>query len=159
MVHVHTATVQWERGGQDFLDRRYSRGHLWRFDGGAEVRASSAPSVVPVPLSDEAGVDPEEAFVASLSSCHMLFFLDFASRAGIVVDRYEDAAEGVMGKTEAGRTFVARVTLRPALLLSGAKRPEAGELAALHHKAHEYCFIANSVLSEVVVEPASVRFA
>lgn len=159
MAHLYTATVRWEREGQVFTDRRYSRAHQWSFDGGISVPASSSPLVVRLPLSKAEAVDPEEAFVASLSSCHMLFFLDFASRAEITVDSYVDEAVGEMGKDERGRIFVARVTLRPQLTISGDKRPSAEEIAALHHQSHEACFIASSVKSEVAVEAPPPAFA
>ena len=151
---THTATVRWFASpGEDFAKGQYSRAHSWSFDGGAVVPASASPHIVPAPWSDAGGVDPEEAFVASLSSCHMLFFLDFARRAGVVVGGYEDEAEGVMAKGADGRVRITRVTLRPRVVFDGA--PEAGVLDELHHKAHEACFIANSVTSEVVVEPQS----
>jgi organic hydroperoxide reductase OsmC/OhrA len=149
------AKVIWERGDQNFLDSRYSRAHRWRFDGGAEVPGSSSPHVVPVPMSDPKAVDPEEAFVASLSSCHMLWFLSLAAQKGFRVDRYADDAEGVMAKNAQGKRAVTRVTLRPAVEFSGEKMPTRQELEALHHKAHEECFIANSVKTEVRVEPRS----
>lgn len=148
----HVATVSWERGDQGFSDNRYRRAHLWRFDGGAEVAASSSPHVIPPPLSDPSGVDPEEAFVAALSSCHMLWFLAVAAKRGFVVDRYEDEAEGIMGKDDRGRTAMIRVTLRPRVRYSG-NGPDEQDEAAMHHAAHEACFIANSVLTDVVVEP------
>ena len=149
---THHASVVWERpAGAAFTDNRYSRAHRWEFDGGAVVPASSSPAVVPVPLSDAAGVDPEEAFVASLSSCHMLWFLFFAAKAGLVVDAYRDAAEGHMEKTADGSQWMARVILRPALQFSGAA-PDAATLATLHEKAHHACFIANSVKTVVSVE-------
>jgi len=148
----YTATIRWSRkSGEPFLDGRYSRAHKWAFDGGAEVAASSSPSVVRVPFSDPAGVDPEEALVASLSSCHMLFFLDFAKQAGFVVDAYEDAAGGVMEKGADGRVRMTRVTLRPAPRFSGEKQPSEAEIAEINHKAHEACYIANSVTAELVV--------
>ncbi len=150
---THTATVLWERKGAAFTDNKYSRGHRWIFDGGVEVPASSAPSVVPAPLSVAEAVDPEEAFAAALSSCHMLFFLAFAAKKGFVVERYRDEAVAEMGKNAAGRTMVARVTLRPRIEWAGEKRPTAEDLDALHHASHEHCFIANSVACEVVVEP------
>ena len=149
---AHHASIVWERpAGAAFTDNRYSRAHRWEFDGGAVVPASSSPAVVPVPLSDAAGVDPEEAFVASLSSCHMLWFLFFAAKAGLVVDAYRDAAEGHMEKTADGSQWMARVVLRPALQFSGAA-PDAATLATLHEKAHHACFIANSVKTVVTVE-------
>jgi organic hydroperoxide reductase OsmC/OhrA len=149
------AKVIWERSDQHFLDNRYSRAHRWRFDGGAEVPGSSSPHVVPVPMSDPNAVDPEEAFVASLSSCHMLWFLSLAAQRGFRIDRYADDAEGVMAKNAQGKRAVTRVTLRPAVEFSGEKIPTRDEVEALHHKAHEECFIANSVKTEVRVEPRS----
>ena len=141
MAHAYRATVLWRRDRQDFTDNRYSRGHVWRFDEGLEVPASSSPFVVPR-HSVEAAVDPEEAFVASLSSCHMLFFLSFAARAGFTIDSYEDQARGEMAKNDAGKLYVARVTLRPVIVFSGDKRPAEADIAALHHRSHEECFIA-----------------
>jgi organic hydroperoxide reductase OsmC/OhrA len=151
-MHTYTATVSWSRGEQAFTDGKYSRAHRWRFDGGVDVPASSSPQVVRPPLSDEAAVDPEEAFVAALSSCHMLFFIDFARRAGFRIDRYEDQAEGVMSQDAEGRTAITVVTLRPAIAFSGERMPTAEEIEALHHKSHEACFIANSVRSEIRIE-------
>ena len=149
----HTARVTWERGDQAFTDNRYSRVHAWRFDGGAEVRGSSSPDVVKPPLSDPAGVDPEEAFIASLSSCHMLWFLSLAAAKKFRVDSYDDEAEGVMGEDAQGRVAMTRVTLRPMIRFSGDLMPTAADTEALHHAAHERCFIANSVKSDVRVEP------
>ena len=149
----YTATITWSRSeGEAFSDNRYSRGHEWAFDGGERLRASSSPHVVPR-YSDPAGVDPEEALVASLSSCHMLTFLHLAAKAGLVVDRYEDAAEGVMERRADGRFWVARVTLRPRIVwgAGGAPAPEVED--QLHHAAHEECFIANSVRTEVTCVP------
>ena len=150
-MSTHAATIRWTRSGATYTDGHYSRAHEWAFDGGAVVSASSSPQVVPLPMSDSAGVDPEEAFVASLSSCHMLFFLDFARRSGFVIDSYVDEAEGVMEKGADGRMAMTRVTLRPQVEWSG-KAPDEGTLAALHHKAHDACFIANSVKTDVTVE-------
>jgi organic hydroperoxide reductase OsmC/OhrA len=158
MAHAYRATVLWRRSDQPFVDRRYSRGHVWRFDEGVEVPASSSPLVVPN-HSVAAAVDPEEAFVASLSSCHMLFFLDFASRAGFRIDAYEDAAVGEMGKDANGKLYVAKVTLNPVITFSGDKRPSEAEIAALHHSSHAECFIANSVRTEVVTASVPPRFA
>ena len=149
----HVATIRWSRKPEEpFLDGRYSRAHRWRFDGGAEVAASSSPSVVRVPFSDPAGVDPEEALVAALSSCHMLFFLDFAKQAKFVVDSYEDEAEGLMEKGADGRVRMTKATLRPLIRFAEGRAPSAAELAAIHHKAHDACYIANSVTTEVTVE-------
>lgn len=149
----HTAEIRWERGEQSFLDNRYSRAHRWVFDGGLEVPASSSPHVVPLPWSDASAVDPEEAFVASLSSCHMLWFLSLAAKRGFQVDRYVDQAVGVMAKNAEGRLAVTRVTLRPEAVFSGDRIPTEDELHTLHHAAHDACFIANSVKTEVLCEP------
>jgi organic hydroperoxide reductase OsmC/OhrA len=152
MTHEYKATVLWTRGDAVFTDNRYSRGHVWKFDG-IEIPGSSAPSSVKLPYSVAEAVDPEEALVAAVSSCHMLFFLAFAGQDGFTVDRYEDAAVGAMTRNERGKLFVSKVTLNPAVTFSGAKRPAEDAVAALHHRAHEECFIANSVRSEVVVAP------
>jgi len=149
----HVATVAWRRGDAAFSDNRYSRAHLWRFDGGAEVRASASPHVVPVPLSDPAGVDPEEAFVASLSSCHMLWFLSIAAKRGLVVDSYVDEAVGLMARNAEGRLAMTRVTLRPVVKFTGPRPPAPGEVRQLHDLAHHECYIASSVRTEVVCEP------
>ena len=151
-MSAHIATVRWSASpGEDFAKGRYSRAHRWEFDGGAVVAGSASPTIVPAPWSDAAAVDPEEAFIASLASCHMLFFLDFARRAGVVVSEYGDAAEAVMAKGEDGKVRITRVTLRPRVEFGGAA-PDAAALDALHHQAHEACFIANSVTCEVVME-------
>ena len=153
-MSVHQASVIWERAETaKFVDNRYNRAHRWEFDGGAIVSASSSPAVVPVPLSDPAGVDPEEAFVASLSSCHMLWFLFFAAKGGFVVDSYRDAAVGHMEKTADGSHWMARVVLKPDVKFSGAA-PDPDAMAAMHDKAHHACFIANSVKTVVTVESA-----
>ena len=151
MAHEHTATVRWERGDAVFSDGRYNRAFTLAFDGGVVVQGSPSPSVVPLPFSREDAVDPEEALVAAVSSCHMLFFLDFASRAGFTVDLYEDRPVGVMEKNRKGKLYVSKITLNPRIAFSGEKRPSPDEIADLHHRSHEECFIANSVLSEVVV--------
>ena len=147
------ATVAWQRGANEaFTDKRFSRGHQWSFDGGLTVRASSSPQVVQK-YSDPAGIDPEEAFVASLSACHMLTFLWVAASKGYVVDSYRDEAAGVMSKNAKGKYFVSSVTMRPKVVFSGANRPDRRALEALHHAAHEDCFIANSVITEIRWEP------
>jgi organic hydroperoxide reductase OsmC/OhrA len=151
--HSYHATIEWRRDDGDFAKGRYSRDHVWRFDGGIEVPASASPLVVPRAYVGENTVDSEEAFVATLSACHMLTFLDVARRAGFVVESYEDAAEGEMERLEAGRWWVAKVTLRPRIAFSGEREPTEADLDGLHHKAHEACFIANSVKTEVTVEP------
>jgi organic hydroperoxide reductase OsmC/OhrA len=149
----YTAEILWLRGEQPFTDNRYSRRHLLRFDGGVEVPGSSSPHVVPLPMSDASAVDPEEAFVSSLSSCHMLWFLSIAARRKFRVDRYFDAAVGTMGKDAAGREALLTVTFRPDVRFSGASIPTPEEIAEMHHEAHEECFIANSVKTEVRCEP------
>ena len=154
-MSTYTAEIRWSRGEQKFTDNRYSRAHSWHFDGGTTVPASSSPAVVPLPMSDTAAVDPEEAFVASLSSCHMLWFLSIAARLGYTVDSYTDAASGTMAKNSAGKLAITQVTLRPLVTFSGEKVPDRAALDALHHAAHEECNLANSVRSEVVVEPRS----
>ena len=152
-MSIYTVRVSWRRKPEErFTDGRYSRGHVWAFDGGAVVPASSSPHVVRVPFSDPAGVDPEEALVASLSSCHMLFFLDFAKQGGFVVETYADEAEGLMEKGADGRIQMTRVTLKPRIVFAGEKRPSAADVATIHHKAHDACYIANSVKSEIAIE-------
>jgi len=153
-LSAHRAIIEWERGQQDFTDGKYGRGHRWTFDGGATVPASSSPAVVPVPYSDAAGVDPEEAYVAALSSCHMLWFLDLAARQGYRVDRYRDEAAGHMARDERGKSWIDRVELRPHVVFSGTRLPDPAAAAQLHHVAHEKCFIANSVRSQVDVQPS-----
>ncbi len=152
-MSTYLVEIHWSRGAQKFTDNRYSRAHAWKFDGGVEVPASSSPLVVPLPMSDAAAVDPEEAFIASLSSCHMLWFLSLAAKQGYVVDSYEDAAAGVMAKNTGGKLAMTQVTLRPLVIFSGPKIPDPADLDSLHHAAHEECFIANSVLTEVRCEP------
>jgi organic hydroperoxide reductase OsmC/OhrA len=152
-MSVYTATIAWQRAGQPFTDRRYSRAHQWQFDGGLTVPGSSSPSVVPLPMSDASAVDPEEAFVAALSSCHLLWFLDIACRAGWVVDSYHDPASGVLARDAQGRLAMTVVTLRPAVRFAGDRRPDAAEIHRLHEAAHDACFIANSVRTEVRCEP------
>ena len=149
----YTAETLWERKDADFLDNRYSRRHLLRFDGGLEVPGSSSPSVVPLPMSDASALDPEEAFVSSLSSCHMLWFLTMAVKRKFRVDRYFDAATGVMDKNAEGKVAMTIVTLHPEVTFSGDHQPSREELHKLHHDAHEACFIANSVKTEVRCEP------
>jgi organic hydroperoxide reductase OsmC/OhrA len=146
----HRATVSWRRDEGDFTKGHYSRAHVWRFDGGIEVRASAAPTVVPAPWSVADAVDPEEAFVASLSACHMLTFIDVARHAGFVVDAYDDAAVGRLAKNAEGRRAITTVTLSPKIAFAG-RQPTEAELASLHHRAHEGCFIANSVRTTVAV--------
>jgi organic hydroperoxide reductase OsmC/OhrA len=149
----YTAQTLWLRSEQNFLDNRYSRKHVLRFDGGVEVAGSSSPHVVREPYSDATAVDPEEAFVSSLSSCHMLWFLSMAVERKFRVDRYFDAASGIMEKNADGKLFVSVVTLRPEVQFSGEHLPTRAEVDAMHHAAHEDCFIANSVKTQVLCEP------
>ena len=148
---AHYATVTWRSDGA-FESGKYSRRHEWSFDGGVVVPGSSSPHVVPVPMSDPSAVDPEEALVAAASSCHLLSFLWVAHQAGFVVESYSDAAEGVMGKDERGKIAVTAIKLRPAIRFSG-REPSREELDRLHHEAHEACFIASSLRTDVTVEP------
>ena len=151
-MSTYTATIRWSRTGDgDFTKGQYSRAHEWVFDGGVTVPASASPHVVPAPWSDPAGVDPEEAFIASLASCHMLFFVDFARRDGLVIDSYTDQAEGVLEKRSDGKMAMTRVTLRPRIAWGGAG-PDEAAISDLHHRAHEACFIGNSVNTEVTIE-------
>ena len=150
---IYTAEILWSRADEAFVDNRYSRKHVLRFDSGIEIAGSSSPHVVPLPYSAVDAVDPEETFVASLSSCHMLWFLSLAAQHGFVVDHYRDAAEGVMGKNADGKLMMKVVTLHPEVQFSGDKKPSSAELAHLHHLAHDECFIANSVKTEVRCVP------
>ena len=147
----HTATIEWNQPAEDFLRGKYSREHTWAFDGGLTVTASPSPAVVPAPWSNPDHVDPEEAYVASLSSCHMLTFLHVASRKGFVVERYVDQAVGTTAKNDKGAFWVDAVTLNPQITYTGDKSPTPEEEQDLHHLAHEHCFIANSVKTEVTV--------
>ena len=151
-MSTYTATIRWSRDpSADFAKGQYSRAHEWAFDGGLTVPASPSPHIVLAPWNNPVGVDPEEAFVASLSSCHMLFFVDFARRAGLVIDSYVDEAEGVLEKRADGKMAMTRVTLRPRIGWAG-DAPDAAIITDLHHRAHEACFIANSVITEVTIE-------
>ena len=152
MAHEYTATVTWERGDEPFTDNKYSRGHLWTFDGGISVPGSSAPSSVPIYSKPDA-VDPEEALVASVSSCHMLFFLAFCAMKGFRVDSYVDDAIGTMTKNERGKLFISHVALKPVCVFSGEKKPDAETIDRLHHRAHEECYIANSLRAEIELIP------
>jgi len=149
----YTASVRWTRGEAKFTDNRYSRRHAWRFDGGAEVAGSSSPHSVPLPYSDATAVDPEEAFVAAISSCHMLFFLSLAAKRGHRIDDYVDDAEGFLEKDAAGLMSMTRVILHPHVVWSGDKRPSADDISAMHDEAHHLCYIANSVKSTIDCEP------
>jgi organic hydroperoxide reductase OsmC/OhrA len=153
MAHEYHTTVEWQRQGVAFVDSRYSRSHVWRFDGGVEVPASSAPSSVPLPYSMAAAVDPEEALVAATSSCHMLFFLSFAAKQGFVIDRYLDEAIGSMECNADDKLYVSKIVLNPDVTFCGSKQPSDHEVDALHHRAHEECYIANSIKAEIIVRP------
>ena len=152
MATIATKVV-WARGEQLFTDHRYSRTHQWLFDGGSTVAASASPDVVPVPLSDPAAVDPEEAFVVSISSCHMLWFLAIVAKRGFVIDSYEDHAVGEMSKSAEGKTAITAVTLKPKVTFSGDQEPTIAEKNEMHHEAHEACFIANSVKTDIRIQP------
>jgi organic hydroperoxide reductase OsmC/OhrA len=149
----YTSKIVWHRSGAVFSDNRYSRKHVWQFDGGLEVPASSSPHVVPAPMSDAAAVDPEEAFVASLASCHMLWFLAISAKRGFVVDSYVDDAVGIMENNSDGKLAMTVVTLRPQATFSGEKPPTYDDIRVMHHVAHDECFIASSVKTEVRCEP------
>jgi organic hydroperoxide reductase OsmC/OhrA len=148
----HRTIIRWKRTSPDFLKGKYSREHTWTFDGGITVPASPSPSVVPPPYSNPAHVDPEEAFVAAVSSCHMLTYLYLASKQGFQIDSYDDEAVGVMTKSEKGVPWVSSITLNPKIAYSGEKLPTPTDEEKLHRLAHEQCFIANSIKTEVIVQ-------
>lgn len=152
-MSIYTAKIVWKNdSAESFEKNQYSRGHAWEFDGGVTVPASSSPHAVRVPFSIEAAVDPEEALVASASSCHMLTFLWIAAKSGFVCGAYEDNAVGQMTTSEDGKQWVSKITLDPQIVWSGDKVPTAEELAHMHHEAHEVCYIANSIKSEIVIK-------
>ncbi|KZN44474.1 OsmC family protein [Pseudoalteromonas luteoviolacea] len=152
-MSIHTAIISWHRQPNEaFTDAKYNRAHTWRFDGGLEVAASSSPSVVPLPYSEPNNVDPEEAYVASLSSCHMLFFLHFAAQSGLIIESYIDNASGVMGKNTHGKTAITDVILKPQITWHHASQIDEQIISELHHQAHNSCFIANSVNTRIRVE-------
>jgi len=155
-VSEYNTVVIWTRDGAAFTDNHYSRSHRWQFDGGIEVPASSSPTIVPLPLSVAAAVDPEEAFVVSLSSCHMLAFLFISAKRGFVVDSYRDEALGVLARNTSGKLAMTRVTLRPETHFTGDKRPTPDDVVAMHHESHEQCFIASSVKTDVQCEPVGI---
>jgi organic hydroperoxide reductase OsmC/OhrA len=149
----YKAIISWKRGPDEkYTDQKYSREHNWAFDGGLNIPASPSHHIVPPPYSNPDYLDPEQAFVASLSSCHMLFFLDLCSREGIVVDSYVDEAVGVLERIGRNKMAMSKVTLRPQAAYSGQKIPSREDLERIHHKSHELCFIANSVTSEIITE-------
>ncbi len=150
---TYDAKIYWIRGDDElFIDNKYSRGHCWYFDGGITVPASSSPYVVPLPFSVEKSIDPEEAFVASLSSCHMLFFLSIAAKRQYVVDEYVDRAEGFMARNNAGKMYMKKIILRPDVVFSGERQPVVEEIEEMHRLSHAECFIANSVKTEISIE-------
>jgi organic hydroperoxide reductase OsmC/OhrA len=150
---TYSAEVIWERGEAVFTDNRYSRRHRLRFDGGAEVPGSSSPHSVPLPMSDPGAVDPEEALVAALASCHMLWFLSIAAQRGFRVDGYRDQAAGTLAKDAHGKWCISVVTLRPCAQFSGESLPTEEQIVAMHHEAHAECYIARSVTAQVRCEP------
>jgi organic hydroperoxide reductase OsmC/OhrA len=152
MAH-HTAEISWLRGTQDFVGNRYRRKHLLRFDGGIEIAGSSSSHVVPLPMSDACAVDPEEMFVASIASCHMLWFLSIAAKYNFCVDRYDDKPVGIMQRNKDGKMAMTKVTLKPSVQFSGTEIPSYDQLNKMHHEAHAECFIANSVTTDVCCEP------
>ena len=151
-MSAHRATVEWTLGDGDFAKGRYSRLHMIGFEGGVSIPGSASSAIVPAPWSSDEAVDPEAAFTAALSACHMLTFLDLARRAGFSITAYRDEAEGTLARVARGKMAVTRVVLRPVIAWAGDKRPSPEETDALHHEAHELCFISNSVTTEVVVE-------
>ena len=152
-MHTYTAKISWKSDSPDtFTKNRYTRGHTWSFDGGIEVPASSSPLAVRVPFSIEAAVDPEEALVASASSCHMLTFLWVAAKKGFAIDSYDDDAVGEMTTSDDGKEWISKITLEPKIEWSGDMLPTSDEIAGMHHEAHEGCYIANSIKAEIVVK-------
>jgi organic hydroperoxide reductase OsmC/OhrA len=150
---TYEAHIHWQRRPNErFVGGRYSRAHEWLFDGGAHVHASASPHVVKLPFSDPTGVDPEEAFVAAIASCHMLFFLSFAAKGGFAIAEYDDRATGAMSAAGDGREWMSKVTLRPRVEFTGDKRPTAGEVDMLHRESHAACYIANSIKTEVIID-------
>jgi len=148
----YNVRIFWKKNFDEaFVDNRYSRSHTWTFDGGIEVAASSSPHVVPLPMSNESAVDPEEAFIASLSSCHMLWFLSIAVEKNYIVESYEDNAEGVLGKNEEGKLAMTKVVLKPTVNFGNKRIPSREQVDELHHLAHEKCFIANSVKTKITI--------
>lgn len=149
----HTATIRWKNNqGPGFLARRYSREHTLHFDGGAVIPGSPSPHIVPAPWSNPASVDPEEAFIAAVAACHMLWFLHVACDAGFLIETYDDNAEGLMTKNDHGSLWISQIILRPQITWGGEKQPSPDDITHLHHLAHDQCFIANSIKTDVRVE-------
>jgi len=148
----YNVKIIWKKNlSEAFVDRKYSRFHTWSFDGGVEIPASSSPHVVPVPMSDESAVDPEEAFVAAVSSCHMLWFLSIAAEKSFIVESYEDNAIGVLGKNGEGKLAMTKITLKPKANFNDTTVPSSEQVDELHRLAHEKCFIANSVKTDITM--------
>jgi organic hydroperoxide reductase OsmC/OhrA len=148
----YTASIFWKKKEtESFTDNKYSRGHTWVFDGGVELPASASPQVVPLPMSDESAVDPEEAFVAAISSCHMLFFLSIAASSNYTIETYDDQAEGIMSKNEHGQMVMGDIILKPKIVFSGTTIPSAEQIAELHNSAHHKCYLANSIKSTIKI--------
>jgi organic hydroperoxide reductase OsmC/OhrA len=148
----YSATILWKRNGARFTDNRYKRSHSWEFENGGKIAASASPDIVPAPLSDPEAIDPEETFVAALSSCHMLWFLSIAAKRGFIIEKYRDTAEGVMGKDNTGRLAITEVTLYPHVLYKNGAVPSLEENTEMHHEAHQECFLANSVKTKIAIE-------
>lgn len=152
-MSTYVAAVQWQRPPNErFIDHQYSRAHQWLFDGGIIIDASSSPHIVAPPYSEVANVDPEEAFIASLSSCHMLFFLSIAAKHRFIIDKYEDNASGILQKNNQGKYAMTKVTLKPEVIFSSDVKPSRNQFEKMHHQAHQQCFIANSVHTDIVIE-------
>ncbi|MBX7146691.1 MAG: OsmC family protein [Alphaproteobacteria bacterium] len=152
----YKSVILWDRNGASFIDNQYSRAHKWLFDGGIEIPASASPHIVPFPLSIEAAIDPEEAFVASISSCHMLFFLSIAAKHKFIVETYRDEAIGLMAKDISGKIAITQVTLYPQVNFTGNNKPGSDEIISMHHTAHNQCFIANSVKTDIKCNPIGI---
>ncbi|WP_448574408.1 OsmC family protein [Trichothermofontia sp.] len=147
----HFAHIQWQRQEDAFIDRKYSREHIWKFDGGGEILASASPHVVPEPYANPAHVDPEEAFIAAIASCHMLWFLAIAAKHRFVVDRYLDQAVGILEKNEVGNLAITKIYLNPQVIFAGDHLPTEQQIEEMHDLAHHSCFLANSVKAEIIV--------
>ena len=147
----YKATIEWKGEGDEFINNKYSRSHFWHFDGGQKIPASSSPQVIPVPFSDASAVDPEEAFTASISSCHMLWFLSIAARLGFIVNEYRDEAIGILAKDVEGKLAITEVILNPKVKFDTSTVPNQKEHEEMHHLAHDKCFIANSVKTVIRV--------
>lgn len=151
-MHQYQATIKWRQEDGNFVNGKYSRKHTWNFDGNFEIPASASPQIVPKPFSDPAAVDPEEAFVASLASCHMLWFLSLAAKKGFIVKHYEDAARGIMENNGEGKLAITKVILQPLVTFYPSDNLNQQVIEKLHNQAHQQCFIANSVKSEIIID-------